>query len=390
MAAVQVTLTRQAAMATRTRMWWHDTAVAAAQPLLRAVQSRTLAQLRAALAKHEGEIPARVMVAAGQLAWQEGLAALVKAGGDLNAPYRNYRPLHALIQEDPHRAGTLTPARAACLEWMLGHGADPELPGAWPSSRALVIAAFQGEWPYVDALKDAGAKINIFSAAALGDGTKVASLLGRSPSLATAHDVGGGVTALHCCAGSRLGRARPRTAAGLLACARRLINAGAGTNARAKSWKHEVSPAYFAIRSGQIDILTLLLDHGASADEALPTAAWDGRWDIVDLLRERGASLDVPDGDRPLLNNLVRWGQFQQARQLLERGADPNRPDGQGSTAMHQAASRGNVKMWEALVAAGGDETRRDTEGRTPRDVARGHTVARLARRVVRTIRSRS
>jgi hypothetical protein len=64
---------------------------------------------------------------AGRLAFQGALELLVKPGADLNAPFRNYRPLHALLQEDPHAAADKPSAeRLACLEWMLGHGADPE------------------------------------------------------------------------------------------------------------------------------------------------------------------------------------------------------------------------------------------------------------------------
>jgi ankyrin repeat protein len=60
---------------------------------------------------------------------------------------------------------------------------------------------------------------------------------------------------------------------------------------------------------------------------------------------------------------------------LLEHGASPDVPDGRGWTAMHQAASRGNVKMMQALIDAGGDQTIKDADGQTPRDVA--HNMAR-------------
>jgi len=350
-----------------------------ASPVLEAVQARDLAALRAALAKKSSDTSGRAMIAAAGRAWQAGLAALVKAGGDLNAVYRNYRALHALIQEDPHKAGTPTPERVGCLAWMLSHGADPELPGAWPAARALVIAAFQGEWAYVDEIREAGATINIFTAAALGDDRKVSALLANDPTLATAVDVGGALTALHCAAGSQLGRTREKTATGLLACARRLLDAGADPNALATSWGHQVSVAYFAIRAEQPALLGLLLDRGADALEAFPTAVWNGQWDIADqLIRERGVRIDAArGGDRPLLNNLVRWGQFQLARELLARGASPNVADANGWTAMHQAASRGNAAMWQALVDAGGDETRRDRKGYTPRQVGKVRDVVR-------------
>ena len=47
----------------------------------------------------------RPVGAAGQMAWQEGLALLHKQGADLNAIWRGYRPMHAMIQEAPHAKG---------------------------------------------------------------------------------------------------------------------------------------------------------------------------------------------------------------------------------------------------------------------------------------------
>ena len=96
------------------------------------------------------------------------------------------------------------------------------------------------------------------------------------------------------------------------------------------------------------------------------------------------------DQTRPVLNELVRWGQFKQARMLLARGASPNVADDRGWTAVHQAASRGNVKMMEDLLAAGGDGTRRDKSGTTPLDVARVREVVALLKGATVNRRSRT
>jgi ankyrin repeat protein len=67
------------------------------------------------------------------------------------------------------------------------------------------------------------------------------------------------------------------------------------------------------------------------------TAAWENRADILDLLIAHGADVDKAlDHTRPVLNELIRWGQFANARLCLARGASPNRPDDRGWTAMHQ------------------------------------------------------
>ncbi|MBI3264270.1 MAG: ankyrin repeat domain-containing protein [Acidobacteria bacterium] len=55
----------------------------------------------------------------------------------------------------------------------------------------------------------------------------------------------------------------------------------------------------------------------------------------------------------------------------MARGASPNIADERGWTAIHQGVSRGNVKMLQEPVSAGGDATRRDKEGFTPDDIAR-------------------
>jgi hypothetical protein len=45
----------------------------------------------------------------------------------------------------------------------------------------------------------------------------------------------------------------------------------------------------------------------------------------AELLLARGARLDdAREGDKPLLNDLIRWGQMKQARWLLEKGASPD------------------------------------------------------------------
>ncbi|HET9370126.1 MAG TPA: ankyrin repeat domain-containing protein [Vicinamibacterales bacterium] len=345
-----------------------------------AVRAMDLRALERALAPRGAKIPAGAIVDAGRLAWKPGLALLVKHGADLNACAKNYRALHALMQEKPHAGGSSTPKRVACLQWLLARGADPDLLGAWPLARAPIVAAFQGEREYLRVLRDGRGKPDVFVAAAAGDLARVKALLQQDPLLATARDQGH-LTALQCAAGSRLGAKDKKTAANLVEIARVLIAAGADVHATTRSWGHDVSAASFAVRAGQIDMLRLLLEHGLDPTSAIAPAAWDAHDDMLDLLIARGGDLDrAVEHGRPVLNDLVRWGQFRQARGLLARGASPNVADEQGWTAMQQAASRGNEAMIRDLIAAGGDVTRTDRIGKTPHDVARFKRMLKIAR----------
>jgi hypothetical protein len=325
-----------------------------------AVAARDLASLERHLKTHRGPIPPRAIVEAGRLAWKPGLALLHKHGGDLNSSYRNYRAIHSLIQEKPHEGGSSTPKRVACLEWLLAHGVDPELTGAWPAVRAIIVAAFTGEPAYVDVLKSARTRLDVFAYAALGDAKRVTTLIVRDATVATAPDAGG-VTALHCCAGSRLGRATKKIARGLLETARALVEAGANVNETVRSWGHDVDAMYFAIGSGQTDVVTLLIDHGADPTRGLPAAVWRQDYETAELLLARGARIDrATDGDRPILNELIRWGQFKPAIWLLEKGASSHVKDKRGWTALDQARSRGNKRMIQVVTEAQARESGRE------------------------------
>ena len=59
---------------------------------------------------------------------------------------------------------------------------------------------------------------------------------------------------------------------------------------------------------------------------------------------------------------------------LLDAGANPNVPDNDGYTPLHDVAEMGDCPpartMLEALLAAGADPNRQEKNGRTPSDLA--------------------
>lgn len=316
---------------------------------------------------------ARPVVEAGRLAMQPALALLKKAGADLNASWRNYRPLHSLLQEEPHAsAGKPAPARVACLEWLLANGADPEQLGAWPSARAMIVAAWVGSPEYAKVLRKGDAKMDGFAGAALGDRKLVEKTLRQRPDFARERDHGG-LTALQCAAGSRMPKADT------LGIARVLIDAGAEVGALTRSWAHYVNAACLAAGTKNEAVFDLLLASGTDATDALGHAVWAGAYQLAASAVEYGAAIDRATANgKPLLNDVIRWGQIPQMTWLLERGASPNVPDQRGWTAVHQAASRGNVRMLRAVLDAGGDPKRRDKEGKSPRDVTSSEKLAAM------------
>jgi ankyrin repeat protein len=130
--------------------------------------------------------------------------------------------------------------------------------------------------------------------------------------------------------------------------------------------------------SEQSEVLELMLKRGADATSALVHAVWKDL-SLAEICLKHGAVIDrARDGEKPLLNQMIRWGQFKPAQWLLDHGASPNLRDEQGWTAVHQAASRGNEQMLKAVLAAGGDRSRKGNAGESPAEIARARRRSKL------------
>ena len=89
------------------------------------------------------------------------------------------------------------------------------------------------------------------------------------------------------------------------------------------------SPLHWAVRSGHVDVVRLLLDRGAALDvkgsrrmTPLHWAVIRGHVDVVRLLLDRGAALDVRDLEgRTPLDRAAMNGHVDVVRLLLDRGA---------------------------------------------------------------------
>lgn len=329
-----------------------------ADPLIDAIRGGKLAAMRTAVkANPEAARHPKYMVEAGRSGSLSIIQVLHRNGSDLNASFRNYCAPSNLIQENAHAAanGKANPERPACLARLLENGADPEKLSAWPPARAIIIAAFVGQSEYVKSPRKGGAKIDGFAAAALGDVDLVEKTLRAAPGFVKAGDHAS-LTALQCAAGSRLPGAK-----------------GADVATEAQSWGHPIDAIYLAASAKNLPMFKLFLERGADAGNALTPALWNATLDFAEVALEYGGNPDraVHEG-KPLLNHLICRGRIPQTTWLLAHNANPDIADREnGWTAVHQAASRGNARIMQAVLDAGGDLGFRDKQRRTPIDIAR-------------------
>jgi len=113
---------------------------------------------------------------------------------------------------------------------------------------------------------------------------------------------------------------------------------------------------------------------------ALHFGAFSGSAAVVRLLLDRGAPLEAraktPFRNTPLQVALLP-GQFDSAKALLERGADPLARQAKGFAPIHEAALLGRQDLVDLLLAHGADIGSRGDDGRTAVSEALrgGHTA---------------
>ena len=112
-----------------------------------------------------------------------------------------------------------------------------------------------------------------------------------------------------------------------------------------------------------------LLDaQGPDGACALHLAAHFGRADVVKLLLNLGAPVDLLSGGhfRNTALHAAAGGQGAVVDLLLAAGAKPDLPDGKGNTPLHVAAANGLVPVVKALLAKGARPDAAAHDGRTP------------------------
>jgi ankyrin repeat protein len=384
------------------------------------------AEMVALLLHHGARATARNAVgttplhAAALLGAEEAVKALLAAGGPVGGSPEGVRdPLEeAVLAEhfavaDLLRAagGTLDRAlekdgsllhraarqgRIAVLEYLLGHGVDPDrpapdLPLTFPAP--LHFAVQGNQWAAVARLLTAGADPNPLDTQ------------GRTPLQVAAAEGRGKVIDALVAGGAdldRAGREEHRnpplllaTLGGHTATAQQLLRAGAAVDG---ANRNHVTALMFASYRGDEALVRDLLAAGAAVDAsnrdgntALVFAAARSRGAIVNLLLDHGADanrttfIDAFGEVTPLLLAAGR-GEVETARVLLEHGARIDEP---GDVVNHGvvtplllAASQGFPAVVALLLDHGADPKTRDDQGHTALERARegghGEVVALL------------
>ncbi len=153
-----------------------------------------------------------------------------------------------------------------------------------------------------------------------------------------------------------------------------LLSKGAQTEERGKFQETALS---VAAQNGHVQIVSALLAHDACLDPTdkagmtpLMRAAMAGHKDVLQLLLDQGAKVNVPGGRQTPLMFAVMGGNLSVARILLERGATVNATEAHGITALMRAVESGDSAMAQLLVSFGAELDARNIDGLTVFDIA--------------------
>jgi ankyrin repeat protein len=227
---------------------------------------------------------------------------------------------------------------------LLAHGADPNARNSLQMT-PLLIAAGVGQVPVVDALLQAGAKLD--ESTIYGTPLTFAAMAGRTPVVKLLLDQGAnpstqrpdGISVLMLAARG----GDPEMVSELL---RRKVDVNTKDNDGATA-------LIYAAREGQMDAGRLLMSSGAAVDAAdshrwtpLTYAAVNGHADFVKLLLEKGANANARDakGRTPLILTAAYGDHPDVLRALAEGGADLRATDSRHQTALSLAAARGHAE----------------------------------------------
>lgn len=167
---------------------------------------------------------------------------------------------------------------------------------------------------------------------------------------------------------------------------RALIKAGADMNLKDSqhNWQDRTALCIAAYK-GHENVVHILVGAGATIGLALLYAVWGQKHNVVKyLIHTVGVDVDlyldvVPSSQQTALILAAMLNDSEMTVLLLEAGADPNRTDGIGNTALHQAVLEGHTKLAHILMDAGTTIGIVNVGGNTPEQLARRHGHVTLA-----------
>ena len=240
--------------------------------------------------------------------------------------------------------------RAEVVRALLAHGADPNVDsrdyGGWKPLDAAIHhdhgPAAHGE--VIRLLIEAGAVVDIWAAAAMGDAARVREWLASDPALVHARGPND---------------ATPLHFAATVEVARMLVDAGADlgatdvygeTPARVVSGygsRRKEAALFLTELAGDMDLFRACLLDLPDRVEAFLAAA-------PELLHAESASGETP------LNTACLRGHAEVVQRLLARGAEVNRKAASGTYPLHCAARNGHLEVVRILLDHGADKTALD------------------------------
>ncbi|EHK24807.1 uncharacterized protein TRIVIDRAFT_120503, partial [Trichoderma virens Gv29-8] len=133
-------------------------------------------------------------------------------------------------------------------------------------------------------------------------------------------------------------------------------------------------PLHWAVSEANTDIVTILLDNGATnpnlrtliGSAPLQLAADSAQ--VLDVLLIHGAEIDSADNNRGLtaLMRAIKWQNEESVKTLLRHKASVNIVNKSGQTALHISAAKRSSHITHLLLEASADVSAADYEGMTP------------------------
>jgi hypothetical protein len=157
------------------------------------------------------------------------------------------------------------------------------------------------------------------------------------------------------------------------------------------------TPLHAAAYNRHIDVVRLLLEHGADANSSnggifpLRRAYDGGDPKIMRLLLEHGADMDVQDGNAfgTLLHDASWDGQVEVVQLLLQRDVNVNAAGFENQTPLHMASFNGHTKIVQLLLDRGADVYAKNGSSETPLDYARRSQHTDIVRLLLRSRREK-